>query len=98
LDTIPPHHIYDELAGSVGKEAVSKDPQLLDSYSKDDSFAKPQSPAFVAWPRSTVDVQGIVRAALKYEVTVIAVSSGAGFRQRGDTVPSKQGSLIMDLS
>jgi hypothetical protein len=56
LETVHLQQIYDELVGSLGREAVFKDPQLLVPYSRDDSFTDPQPPALVAWPRSTADV------------------------------------------
>jgi len=98
METIPPPHIYDKLVGSLGWEAASRDPQVLESYSRDDSFAKPLPPALVAWPRSAADVQLIVRFAAEHGAPVIAVSSAPGYRQRGDTVPTRPGSLVMDLS
>ena len=61
LEATTPHHAYDELVSSLGKEAVSKDPRLLDSYSNDYSIARPQPTALVALPRSTADAQGIAR-------------------------------------
>lgn len=88
---------YEELAELLGKDAISNDPQLINSYAQDDSFTKPLPPGLVAWPKSTAEVQKIIKAALKFGVPIIPVSSGPGSRQHGDTVPNRPGSVVVDL-
>jgi hypothetical protein len=89
---------YEELAELLGRDAVSNDPQLLNSYAQDDSFTEPLSPGLVAWPKSTADVQKIIKAALKFGVPLVPVSSGPGSRQHGDTIPNRTESAVVDLS
>ena len=53
-----------DLAGVVGSEYVSDDPEKLDAYSRDYSFVQPRRPSCVAYPQSAEEVQPIVKYAL----------------------------------
>ncbi len=87
----------EELAGIVGVENVLDDPNTLEDYSKDESFAHPIKPRYVVRPRNFNEVQEVVKWANKSFTPIVPVSSGPP-RFRGDTVPSEGGSVIVDLS
>ncbi len=89
--------LKDELAGIVGSECVSDDPEALDAYSKDLSFVKPVKPRLIIKPGSADEVQAIVRWANQTATPLVPVSSGPP-RFRGDTVPSVPGAVIVDMS
>jgi len=90
--------LFEELRELLGEDALSREPAIVNSYAEDDSFASPTTPAFVVWPRSSEKLQEIVRRAGKYGIPLIPISSGLGFRQHGDTVPTQAQSVIVDLS
>ncbi|MBN1289028.1 MAG: FAD-binding oxidoreductase [Actinobacteria bacterium] len=81
----------------AGKENVVTDPDLLEEYSRDSSFAAPRVPVSVIRPGSTGDIEKIMKAIRKSGVKVIPVSSGPP-HFRGDTVPSVDNAAILDLS
>lgn len=81
----------------VGKENISEDPQILDSYAKDRSFAKPIRPWFVVKPDNAEQIQELVKWANTTKIPLIPVSSGAP-HYKGDTVPSVPQAVIVDLS
>lgn len=85
------------LVNIVGSGFVSDDPELLESYSKDQSFAAPRRPWFVVRPKEAQEIQALVNWANKTATPLIPVSSGPP-RFYGDTVPSVAESVIVDLS
>ncbi len=87
----------EELASIVSSECIFDDPETLDTYSKDLSFVKPMKPRLVAKPKSTDEVQAIVKWANQTATPLVPVSSGPP-RFRGDTVPSVPGAVMVDLS
>ena len=88
---------FDKLVEIVGRSNVSREPEVLDEYSKDFSFASPRTPYCVVWPRNVDTVSRLVESAGKYSFSLIAVSSGKP-RLRGDTIPKVENSVIVDLS
>ncbi len=82
--------IYDELVNILGPEHVSDDPAVLESYSRDfyatGSLFR-QRPEFVALPRSTEDVQQIIRLANRYKFPFSAFGSGFVFPLMGARKP-----------
>ncbi|MEM2465270.1 MAG: FAD-binding oxidoreductase [candidate division WOR-3 bacterium] len=92
---IEPQNIIEKLSEIIGAENVSCDAKLLDEFTKDHSFTKPQRPLCVVFPRDKEDVKKIVRFANEYKIPLIPVSSGAP-HFRGDTVP-KEGGIIVNL-
>ncbi|MGQ9720536.1 MAG: FAD-binding oxidoreductase [Candidatus Jordarchaeum sp.] len=86
-----------ELVEIVGRSNVSREPEVLDEYSRDLSFAIPKTVFCVVWPRSVDEVSRIVESAVKDSCTLIPVSSGTP-RLRGDTTPIVDNSVIVDLS
>ncbi len=88
---------FDELAEIVGRDGVSREASILESYSRDISFTPPMAPRCVVWPRSGEEVARVVEAARKHSVPLVPVSSGPP-RLRGDTTPEVEGAAIVDLS
>lgn len=87
--------IKEELAGVVGAEYVSDNPEMLQGYSKDYSFVQPRMPSYVVFPQNTEEIQGIVRYANQRLIPVTPRSSGISFYGAG--IPS-QGGIILDLT
>jgi FAD/FMN-containing dehydrogenase len=81
----------------VGDRRILDDPETLDAYSRDCSFASPRKPQFVVKANNADEVQKIVEWANHTVTPLVPVSSGPP-HFRGDTVPSKSGAIIVDLS
>ncbi len=86
-----------ELASIVGKANVDQSKTTLQKYSKDMSLAPPLMPKMLIKPRDTSEIQKIVRMAKQTLTPLIPISSGAP-HFRGDTVPTVEGAIIVDLS
>jgi len=86
----------EELAQIVGAEHVLDDPEILDAYSKDQSFVPSRRPRLVVKPLSADQVQGIVTWANQTNTPLVPVSSGAP-HFRGDSVPGTGGAVMVDL-
>ena len=95
--TTKKERVTEVLGNMVGQAHVFHDDETLDSYSKDESFAFATRPLCVVKPNSMEEVQEIVRWANETSTPLIPVSSGTP-RFRGDTVPSVEGTVIVDLS
>jgi FAD/FMN-containing dehydrogenase len=87
----------EKLAGIVGRGNILDDPETLETYSRDLSFALPVKPRLVVKPRNTDEVKGMVNWANQTRTPLIPVSSGPP-RFHGDTVPGVAGAVVMDLS
>ena len=87
----------EKLTGIVGQGNILDDPETLETYSRDQSFALPVKPWLVVKPRSVDEVQGIVKWANQTRTPLVPVSSGPP-RFHGDTVPGVTGAVIVDLS
>ena len=85
------------LSGVVGARNTSCEPDVLEQYSIDLSFAHRIRPECVVRPRTAEDVQRIVNLARERGIPLVPVSSGPP-HFRGDTVPSTGGAAIVDLS
>ena len=86
-----------ELIDIVGKEYLFDTTETLDSYAKDQSFAREMKPWLVVKPGTVDQVQQIVGWAIRTETPLVPVSSGPP-HLHGDTVPSVEGAVIVDLS
>jgi FAD/FMN-containing dehydrogenase len=84
------------LAAIVGDENLLDAGEILEAYARDESFAPRMMPRCVVKPGSTPEVQALVRWANENGSTLVPVSSGPP-RFRGDTVPCREGSVIVDL-
>jgi FAD/FMN-containing dehydrogenase len=87
----------DRLIKVVDPARVTEDPKVLAAYSEDCSFVAKQSPLLVVYPKDKDEVQGIVRLANEIGMPLIPVSSGPP-RFRGDTIPGKEGGVIIDFT
>lgn len=85
------------LIGLVGKGNVYDDPETMEAYSRDQSFALQMTPSFVVEPGNVREVQEIVKWANQTRTPLVPVSSGAP-RFHGDTVPSSAEAVIVSLS
>ena len=65
------------LVDIVGAANVIDSPEVLASYSKDESFATPMKPWFVVKVENAEQVQKLVRWANETKTTLVPVSSGA---------------------
>ena len=86
-----------ELEKIVGSKNVRVSEKVLEDYSKDVSFAPRVRPRCEVRPRSTAEVQALVKWANETKTPLVPVSSGAP-HLRGDTVPSTGGAVIVDMS
>ncbi len=84
-----------DLESIVGKEYVLTDPEVLDKYSKDQSFVRPCRPDCVVFPKSTKEVQEVVKFANSHFIPIVPYSSGLNLH--GGTIPD-QGGIILNLS
>jgi FAD/FMN-containing dehydrogenase len=80
----------------VGQENVIDDPKILKDFSRDCSFVHGKTPSCVVKPANLQEVQGIVKWAKEKNIPLIPLSSGEP-HFRGDTVPSVEESVIVDL-
>ena len=89
--------IYKALVKIVGADFVVNDPKVLSSYATDYSYSPKRMPRFVVRPGTAEEVQSVVAWANRTEIPLVPVSSGFP-HFHGDTVPSRLGSVIVDLS
>lgn len=90
-------NLKERLAKVVNPTHIIDDPEVVAGYAKDCSFVAEGSPLLLVYPQDKGDVQAIVRLANETGVPLIPVSSGPP-RFHGDTVPAREGSLIVDFS
>lgn len=86
----------EQLEEIVGREHVVDSEELLDEFSRDESFVNPVRPRCVVRPHNADEVQRLVQWANNTGTPLIPVSSGPP-RFRGDTVPGIGGAVIVDL-
>lgn len=89
--------LKEKLACIVGSGNVFDEPNILDAYSKDESFVTPMKPWAVVKPKNVDEVQSILKWANQTATPLVPVSSGPP-HFRGDTVPGVPGAVIVDLS
>jgi hypothetical protein len=90
--------IYTEIVKIIGSKNISKDPKILEEYSKDLSFLPKKEPKYVVWPRNKIQIQKIIKLANSLSFSIIPVSSTLGPRHHGDTIPRNDNSIIFNLS
>ena len=81
----------------LGEKKVFDDPETLDEYSRDESFAPQRKPFFLVKPENADEVQALVKWANRTGCPLVPVSSGAPHFY-GDTVPTAAGAVVLDLS
>jgi FAD/FMN-containing dehydrogenase len=79
----------------IGSQNIFDDQETLDKYSKDQSFVPYVKPDFVIFPKSTEEVQKIVKLANQTKTPITPFSSGLNFH--GAAIPSR-GGIIVNLS
>jgi len=86
----------EDLIAILGDANVFDTAELLEAYSRDESFVRHMKPQYVVRLQNTEEVQEIVKWANRTATPLIPVSSGPP-HFRGDTVPSL-GGVIVELS
>ena len=89
--------IKEDLSAIVGDENVFDDVDELEAYAGDESFEAPGMPWCTAKPEGAEQIQQVVQWANEKLMPLIPVSSPAGPRFHGDTIPS-EGGVIVDVS
>jgi hypothetical protein len=87
----------EKLIRRINEHQVSDNPDILETYSRDQSFVKPMKPVLVIKPQNTEEVQAVVKWANETNTPLVSVSSGSP-HYYGDTVPGVAGAAIVDLS
>jgi len=87
-------NIKDKLVGIVGADRVDDSTEILEAYGTDFSLTARGTPACVAFPETTKEIQSIVKFANEHRIPLVPCSSRVHFR--GTTIP-KQGGVILDL-
>jgi FAD/FMN-containing dehydrogenase len=85
------------LAALVSQGNLEDDPEILESFSRDQSFNRAMKPRLVVKPGNVEEIQKIVRWANQTNTPLVPVSSGAP-HFHGDTVPGVPEAVIIDLS
>jgi hypothetical protein len=81
----------------VGSDSYISDKNVLETFSKDNSFVNGFAPQCIVKPKTIDDIDDIVKTAHETGIGLIPCSSN-GPRHRGDTVPTAEGIAIVDLS
>jgi FAD/FMN-containing dehydrogenase len=87
----------EELIKIVGGKSVTANLRSLEGYSGDESFIQTIRPAYVVRPKNANELQLIVKWANETLTPLVPVSSG-GPHFRGDSTPSRDGAVMVDLS
>ncbi len=90
--------IISNLINICGEKNVSNDASVLEAYSSDMSYVEAKAPLCVAWPSNAKKIEEIVKLANKLYFSIIPISSSAGPRLHGDTIPQKDNCVVLDLS
>ena len=86
--------IYEALVEIVGKDYVSNQKEERYFYGRDPGLMKPHEPDYVVMPKTTEEIQEIVRLANKEKTPV--VPKGAGLALTGLVIPQK-GGIVLDM-
>jgi len=86
--------IYKSLVEIVGEEHVSTRPEELYVYSYDLGTTEPQRPDYAVAPKTTGEVQQIVKLANREKIPVVPL--GGGLSLAGLAVPLR-GGIALDL-
>ena len=87
-----PAELVATIEGAVGREGVVSEPEQLRTYECDGLTGHRQSPALVALPRTTVEVQAVVRACAEHGVPFVARGAGTGLS--GGALPLADGVVV----
>lgn len=89
--------MIEELGGIVGTGGVSTKKKALEAYASDNSFTEGLAPSAIVSPVNVDQVMEIIKLAAR-EKTGLVTCSSAPPRFRGDTVPQREGSVVVDLT
>jgi FAD/FMN-containing dehydrogenase len=84
--------VKSKLAASIGEEWVSDNPVDLSAYGRDFTIFSGEKPNVVVLPRSTEEVQAVIRIAYEHGIPIVPLSTG--FNHGGLAIPRKGGILI----
>jgi FAD/FMN-containing dehydrogenase len=91
----PPHAFFDALARALPADAVTRAPEELAEYGRDWTRVVEPAPCAVAFPRTTAEVAGVVKACAAHGVAV--VPSGGRTGLAGGAVAAR-GELVLSLA
>jgi FAD/FMN-containing dehydrogenase len=86
--------LYDSLVKIVGKDFVSNRKEERYFYARDGGLMPPHEPDFVAMPKTTEEVQEIVKLANREKVPL--VPKGSGLALTGLVIPQR-GGIVLDM-
>jgi glycolate oxidase len=86
--------LYDSLANIVGKDFVSNQKEERYFYARDGGLMPAHEPDFVVMPKTTEEVQEIVKLANREKVPI--VPKGSGLALTGLVIPQK-GGIVLDM-
>ncbi len=86
--------VQKKLATIVGEEHVTTDPETIALYAQDQSFTPLGRPHYVAFPKSTTEVQDVVKLAGEHSIPVVPRSSAVSLYGAG--IPT-EGGILLDL-
>jgi len=86
--------LYDSLVTIVGEDFVSDQKEERYFYARDGGLMPPHEPDFVVMPKTTEEVQEIVKLANKEKVPI--VPKGSGLALTGLVIP-QQGGIVVDM-
>jgi glycolate oxidase len=86
--------LYDSLVTIVGKDFVSNQKEERYFYARDGGLMPAHEPDFVAMPKTTEEVQEIVKLANREKVPI--VPKGSGLALTGLVIPQK-GGIVLDM-
>ncbi len=87
----------DDLIRIMGKAFVRDEPKTLEAFSQDHSYVPPRIPALVVQPRTVEQIRDLIVLAQRKSIKLVPVSSGPP-RFRGDSIPSVDQAVVVDLS
>ena len=94
MEVISMDKIYKFLAGIVGEEYVSNRKEELYIYSQDPGMMEPHEPDYVVMPKTTEEVQKIVKLANEEKIPIVPV--GGSLSLSGLVIPHR-GGIALDL-
>jgi glycolate oxidase len=86
--------LYDSLVKIIGKDFVSDEKEERYFYARDGGLMLPHEPDFVVMPKTTEEVQEIVKLANRERIPVVPI--GAGLALTGLVIPQR-GGIVLDM-
>ena len=89
--------MIEELSEIVGTDGISTEKGVLEAYASDNSFTEGCAPSAIVSPVNAEQVMEIINLAAREKTGLVPCSSAAP-RLRGDTVPEREDSVVVDLT